>query len=83
MAKAAKMDKGQQKETLVKVLKYMKPYRFWLIAAIIMAIKTPKFIQEFMLGGGTGGISNVIVTTSKTMELSSQIKRKFSQLKKG
>lgn len=37
MAKAAKMDKGQQKETLVKVLKYMKSYRFWLIAAIIMA----------------------------------------------
>jgi len=37
MAKAAKMDKGQQKETLVKVLKYMKPYRFWLIAAILMA----------------------------------------------
>lgn len=37
MAKAAKMDKRQQKETLVKVLKYMKPYRFWLIAAIIMA----------------------------------------------
>ena len=37
MAKAAKMDKGQQKETLVKVLKYMKPSRFWLIAAIIMA----------------------------------------------
>ena len=37
MAKAAKLDKGQQKETLVKVLKYMKPYRFWLIAAIVMA----------------------------------------------
>lgn len=37
MAKTAKMDKGQQKETLVKVLKYMKPYRFWLAAAIIMA----------------------------------------------
>ena len=53
------------------------------IAAIIMAIKTPKFLQEFMLGGGTGGISNVIVTTSKTMELSSQIKRKLSILKKG
>lgn len=53
------------------------------ISAIILAIKTPKFIQEFMLGGGTGGISNVIVTTSKTMELSNQIKRRFSQLKKG
>lgn len=37
MAKAPKLDKGQQKETLVKVLKYMKPYRFWLIAAIVMA----------------------------------------------
>ena len=37
MAKTAKLDKGQQKETLVKVLKYMKPYRFWLIAAIVMA----------------------------------------------
>lgn len=37
MAKTATMDKGQQKETLVKVLKYMKPYRFWLAAAIIMA----------------------------------------------
>lgn len=53
------------------------------ISAIILAIKTPKFIQEFMLGGGSGGISNVIVTTSKTMELSSQIKRKLSQIKKG
>ena len=53
------------------------------IASIIMAIKTPKFLQEFMLGGGTGGISNVIVTTSKTMELSSQIRRKLSRLKKG
>ena len=53
------------------------------IAAIILAIKTPKFLQEFMLGGGTGGNSNVIVTTSKTMELSSQIKRKLSTLKKG
>lgn len=53
------------------------------IAAIIMALKTPKFLQEFMLGGGTGGISNVIVTTSKTIELSSQIKRKLSQIGKG
>ena len=43
MAKAAKMDKGQQKETLVKVLKYMKPYRFWLIAAIVMAAVSVAF----------------------------------------
>ncbi len=44
MAKAAKMDKGLQKETLVKVLKYMKPYRFWLIAAIVMAAVSVAFM---------------------------------------
>ena len=44
MAKAAKLDKGQQKETLVKVLKYMKPYRFWLIAAIVMAAVSVAFM---------------------------------------
>lgn len=54
----------------------------YAIAAIIMAIKTPKFLQEFTLGGGTGGISNVIVTASKTMELSGQISRKIKQFKK-
>lgn len=37
MAKTAKMDKGQQKETLVKVLNYMKPYRFRLFVSILMA----------------------------------------------
>ncbi len=37
MAKDTKMDKGQQKETLIKVLKYIKPYRFRLIVAIVMA----------------------------------------------
>lgn len=37
MAKTDKMDKGQQKETLTKVLKYMKPYRFRLIVSILMA----------------------------------------------
>ena len=54
----------------------------YAIAAIIMAIKTPKFLQEFMLGGGTGGISNVIITASKTMELSGQLKRKIQEFKK-
>ena len=52
------------------------------IAMIILAIKTPKMIQEFMLGGGGGGISNVIITASKTMELSGQLSRKMKQLKK-
>ena len=52
------------------------------MATIIMAIKTPKFLQEFMLGG-TGGISNIIVNASKTIELSSQIKKKISSIMKG
>lgn len=54
----------------------------YAIAGIITAIKTPKFLQDFMLGGGMGGISNIVVTASKTMELSGQIKRKLSQMKK-
>ena len=54
----------------------------YAIAMIILAIKTPKMLQEFMLGGGGGGISNVIITASKTMELSGQISRKLKQLKK-
>ena len=67
----------------ISIILIMNVKMLFGIASIIMAIKTPKFLQEFMLGGGTGGISNVIVTTSKTMELSSQIKRKLSTLKKG
>lgn len=54
----------------------------YTIAMIILAIKTPKMLQEFMLGGGGGGISNVIITASKTMELSGQLSRKMKQLKK-
>lgn len=52
------------------------------IALIIMAIKTPRFLQDFMLGGGGGGISNMIITSSKALELSGQVKRKLTQLKK-
>lgn len=52
------------------------------IAMIILAVKTPRMLQEFMLGGGGSGISNVIITASKTMELSGQISRKLKQLKK-
>ena len=53
----------------------------YMIAAIILAIKTPKFLQDIMLvsGGGFGGAIN---TASKTIELSGQLKRKFSQLRK-
>lgn len=50
----------------------------YAVASISTAIKTPKLLQEFTLGGN-GGVSNFIVTTSKAIELSGQIKRKLRQ----
>ena len=52
------------------------------IAVIIVALKTPKFLQEFTLGGGTAGVSSTIMTASKTLELSGQVSRRLKQLKK-
>ena len=60
----------------------MSTQYIYAIAGIMMAVKTPKFLQDFMLVSGSGGVSNVIMTASKTMELSGQVKRKLSQLKK-
>lgn len=53
----------------------------YTIAAIILALKTPRFLQDIMMVSG-GGIGSAINTTSKTMELSGQIKRKIAQFKK-
>ena len=53
----------------------------YMIAAIILAINTPKFLQDIMLVSG-GGLGGAINTASKTIELSGQLKRKFSQLRK-
>ena len=45
------------------------------VAVMFMAIKTPKFLQEFTLTtGGGSGISGAIHNTSKTIELSRQIR---------
>lgn len=53
----------------------------YTIATIILALKTPRFLQDIMLVSG-GGLASAINTTSKTIELSGQLKRKFAQLKK-
>ena len=53
----------------------------YTIAAIILALKTPKFLQDIMLVSG-GGFGNAVNTASKTIELSSQLKRKFAELKR-
>ncbi len=53
----------------------------YTIAAIILALKTPRFLQDIMLVSG-GGFGNAVNTASKTIELSSQLKRKFAELKR-
>ena len=54
---------------------------FYAIATIIMAIKTPSFLQEFMLTSHSGTLSSVIMNTSKTIELSRQLKSIYSNIK--
>ena len=48
------------------------------IAVLLVALRTPKFLQEFMIitGNGSSGISNAVLTTSKAIELKEQITRK-------
>lgn len=54
---------------------------FYAIAVIIMALKTPSFLQEFMLTGNSGGISAIIMNTSKSIELSRQVKNIVTKIK--
>ena len=53
----------------------------YTIASIILALKTPRFLQDIMLISG-GGFGNAVNTASKTIELSSQLKSKFTELKR-
>ena len=48
------------------------------IAVLLVALRTPKFLQEFMLisGNGSSGISNAVLTTSKVIELKGQLTKK-------
>lgn len=45
------------------------------VAILLVALRTPKFLSEFILitGNGSSGISNMVHTTSKTMELGKQL----------
>lgn len=48
------------------------------VAVLLVALRTPKFLQEFILvsNNGSSGISNIIHTTSKVIELKGQVLRK-------
>lgn len=51
-------------------------------AILLVAMRTPKFLQEFMIvASNGGGISNAIHTTSKTIELSKQVSNIISKAK--
>ena len=48
------------------------------IAVLLVALRTPKFLSEFTIlsGNGTSGMSNMIHTTSKVIELKGQLSRR-------
>lgn len=51
-------------------------------AILLVAMRTPKFLQEFMLvASNGGGVSGAIHTTSKTIELTKQISNIVSKAK--
>ena len=51
---------------------------FWGIAAMLLALRTPKFLQEFVLTGdsGGGGITNKVYHTTKVVQLVKGVFRK-------
>lgn len=51
------------------------------VAVLLVALRTPRFLSEFMLlsGNGSSGISNMIHTTSKTIELKRQLSKVASK----
>lgn len=48
------------------------------IVVLLVALRTPKFLQEFMIlaGDGRSGISNIVHTVSKVIELKGQLTKK-------
>ena len=46
-------------------------------AVILVALRTPKFLSEFMLttNGGTTGVNNIVHNVSRTIEFTKQLKR--------
>lgn len=54
---------------------------FYAIAVVMMALKTPSFLQEFMLTGNSGGMGSIVMNTSKTIELSRQVKNIITKIK--
>jgi hypothetical protein len=55
---------------------FLNSHIFWGIAAISLSLKTPKFLQEFMLisgNGGSLGISNKIYHTTRLYQMAKSV----------
>lgn len=46
---------------------------FYSIAICLVAMKTPKFLQEFMLVSGSGGVMNTVYHTSRMVQMGSKL----------
>ncbi len=50
---------------------------FWGVAALVLAIKTPKFLQEFLIvSAGQGGMTNKIYSTARIYQMGKTIFKK-------
>ncbi len=56
----------------------LNAHAFWGVAAMILAIKTPKFLQEFLIisGSGNGGMMNKVYSTARIYQMSKAIFKK-------
>lgn len=79
MGKTDKMDKGKQKDTLAKVLKYMKPYRFALVFTILMAAASVVFTLYLPIL--TGDAVDVLQKFLPSMRQSVHVDEVWSDLK--
>lgn len=50
-------------------------------AVLLVALRTPRFLSEFMLttNGGTTGVNNIIHNTSRTIELTKQLQKNIKK----
>lgn len=67
----------------ISILLIVSSQFIYATAIILVALRTPKFLQEFLLivGNGSSGVSNAVHTTSKTLELSKQVKNLVGKIK--
>lgn len=49
---------------------------FWGIAAMMLALKTPKFLQEFMIVSGSGNPMNTVYHTTRMVQMAKSVFKK-------